>query len=77
MLGKSKAYKTEDLKMEANYHTHTWRCRHASGTERDYIENAIDHGIRILGFSDHTPYPFPTDIHPDSVCTQTSSMIML
>jgi histidinol-phosphatase (PHP family) len=59
MLGKSRAYKNDDLKMEANYHTHTWRCRHASGTERDYIENAIDHGIRILGFSDHTPYPFP------------------
>ena len=59
MLGKSRAYKTEKLIMEANYHTHTWRCRHASGTERDYIENAIDHGIKILGFSDHTPYPFP------------------
>ena len=59
MLGKSRAYRTEDLIMEANYHTHTWRCRHASGTERDYIENAIDHGIKILGFSDHTPYPFP------------------
>ena len=37
--------------MTANYHTHTWRCNHASGTEREYIEKAIESGIRILGFS--------------------------
>ncbi|MBQ7371409.1 MAG: PHP domain-containing protein, partial [Blautia sp.] len=50
--------------MIANYHTHTWRCKHASGTEREYVENAIAGGLKILGFSDHTPYPFPegTDI---------------
>ena len=45
--------------MIANYHTHTWRCNHARGTERQYIENAIEGGIRILGFSDHTPCFFP------------------
>lgn len=45
--------------MIANYHTHTWRCRHAAGSEREYIERAIENGIKILGFSDHTPYPFP------------------
>ncbi len=44
--------------MLANYHTHTFRCNHATGTEREYIEEAIGH-YRILGFSDHTPYPFP------------------
>lgn len=44
--------------MRANYHTHTYRCNHASGTEREYIESAIKNGIKILGFSDHTPYPF-------------------
>ena len=44
--------------MYANYHTHTWRCKHASGTEREYIENAIRGGLKILGFSDHTPIPF-------------------
>ena len=43
----------------ANYHTHTWRCNHAQGTEREYIETAIRAGMRILGFADHTPYPFP------------------
>lgn len=45
--------------MIANYHTHTWRCNHAVGTETDYIEAALENGIRILGFSDHTPYFFP------------------
>lgn len=45
--------------MIANYHTHTWRCKHAEGLEREYVEQAIRAGVRILGFSDHTPYPFP------------------
>jgi len=43
----------------ANYHTHTVRCGHASGTEREYIENALSAGMKTLGFSDHAPYPFP------------------
>lgn len=47
--------------MEANYHTHTWRCKHARGTEREYVEKAIEAGFRVLGFSDHSPYPFPND----------------
>lgn len=45
--------------MYANYHTHTFRCGHATGTEREYIENAIANGIKILGFSDHAPFHFP------------------
>lgn len=45
--------------MYANYHTHTFRCRHAKGTERAYIERAIERGLRVLGFSDHAPYCFP------------------
>lgn len=47
------------LVMLANYHTHTVRCRHASGTEREYIETAIKNGFKILGFSDHVPQPYP------------------
>lgn len=45
--------------MFANYHTHTFRCHHATGTEREYIERAIQNGVRILGFSDHAPHLFP------------------
>lgn len=45
--------------MHENYHTHTTRCHHAKGSEREYIENAIAAGFDKLGFSDHCPYPFP------------------
>lgn len=44
--------------MLANYHTHTPRCHHAVGDERAYIENAIQAGMKILGFSDHSPQIF-------------------
>ena len=45
--------------MIANYHTHTWRCNHAAGDEKHYVENALAAGLEILGFSDHSPYIFP------------------
>ena len=48
--------------MTANYHTHTYLCGHASGTDREYIEKAIELGFSELGFSEHAPMPFPTDI---------------
>lgn len=46
--------------MYANYHTHSYRCFHAT-EDRDeaYVRTAIQSGLKILGFSDHTPYPFP------------------
>lgn len=40
-----------------NYHTHTERCKHASGTEEDYVKRAVSEKLEILGFSDHAPYP--------------------
>jgi len=45
--------------MTANYHTHTWRCNHAQEGEENYVRHAIHRGLKTLGFSDHTPYPFP------------------
>lgn len=45
--------------MKANYHTHTPRCQHATGTEEEYIQVAIEHHMEILGFSDHTPQFYP------------------
>ena len=44
--------------IKANYHAHTWRCQHAYDTEREYIEAAIEMGIKEFGFSDHVPCPF-------------------
>ncbi len=46
-----------------NYHTHTVRCNHASGTDREYVEKAIEAGIKTLGFSDHAPYLFKDTDH--------------
>lgn len=45
--------------MQFNYHTHTKRCGHAQGEDREYVESAIKSGIKTLGFADHAPYPFP------------------
>ena len=47
--------------MICNYHTHTFRCHHAVGTEREYIERAIAGGIKKMGFSEHIPLDFPGD----------------
>lgn len=49
--------------MIANYHTHTPRCRHASGTEEEFVLAAMQGGLKILGFSDHTPQWFPGDYY--------------
>ena len=49
--------------MIANYHAHTTRCNHAAGTPREYVENAIRRGLKIFGFSDHTPQYFPGDYY--------------
>ena len=48
--------------MTANYHTHTWRCKHAVGTEQEYIENAIAHGLKILDFRITRLCPIRTDM---------------
>ena len=45
--------------MTYNYHAHTWRCSHASGTEEAYIQRAISCGITHMGSSDHIPPRFP------------------
>ena len=46
--------------MIANYHTHTPRCKHAEGSERSYVERGLEGGLKLLGFSDHSPYLFDT-----------------
>ena len=49
--------------MIANLHTHTPRCNHAWGTEEEYVQSALEAGLQILGFSDHTPYIFPGEYY--------------
>jgi histidinol-phosphatase (PHP family) len=40
-----------------NYHTHTFRCKHATGDVSDYAQAAVEAGLITLGMSDHTPLP--------------------
>ncbi|MDO5696192.1 MAG: PHP domain-containing protein [Eubacteriales bacterium] len=40
-----------------NFHTHTKRCGHARGEDREYIEAAIAGGFTYLGISDHMCFP--------------------
>ena len=47
--------------MLANYHTHTERCGHARGEDREYVEQAIQNGMKVLGFADHCPWVYPDD----------------
>ena len=49
--------------MKTNFHTHTKRCNHADGEDRQYVEEAIKAGIKVLGFSDHSPYFFSGDYY--------------
>lgn len=47
-----------------NYHTHTYRCHHASGQDEDYVKKAIEAGFSVLGFSDHTPWHYNSRFKP-------------
>ena len=44
--------------MKANYHTHTYRCHHALGSDEQYVKSAIAAGFEEIGFSDHTPWKY-------------------
>lgn len=50
--------KNRTFKMKTNYHTHTIRCQHATGSDEEYIRSAIKGGYTELGFADHTPWPY-------------------
>lgn len=43
--------------MKTNYHTHNYRCNHAVGTIKEYVEEAIKEGFDVIGLSDHLPHP--------------------
>lgn len=50
--------------MKANYHTHTVRCNHASGSDEEYVISAIKGGYDELGFSDHSCWKYNSDFIP-------------
>ena len=44
--------------MLKNYHSHTARCGHDWGSDEEFLNAAVDAGFGVLGFSEHTPWPF-------------------
>ena len=52
--------------MKTNYHTHTYRCKHATGTDEKYLTAAREGGFELLGFSDHCPFPYEDGFHSNS-----------
>lgn len=71
------------LHLTTNLHTHTERCNHAVGLDREYVEAAIAAGIRVLGFSDHVPMPYRNHFHShirmrvDEIEDYTASVLSL
>ena len=49
---------------KTNFHTHTARCLHATGTDEDYVKAALHSGYTLLGFSDHTPWHYESGYIP-------------
>ena len=48
---------------KVNYHMHTTRCKHAKGSDEDYVLEAIKNGYTSIGFSDHCVWKYDTECH--------------
>ncbi|MCQ2512802.1 MAG: histidinol-phosphatase [Lachnospiraceae bacterium] len=57
--------------IQTNLHNHTFRCHHATGTDEEYIIQAIQAGYKEIGFSDHCPFS------PYEGCKQSSYRVYL
>lgn len=64
----------QKAKRVANYHTHTARCGHASGTDEEYVLAAIEAGYETLGFSDHMPWPYKSGFTSPTVRMTTEEI---
>jgi histidinol-phosphatase (PHP family) len=59
--------------MKFDFHTHHERCGHALGTIQDYIEQAIKHGMDMVGISDHSPFFGSDEDHPEPQTSMAKS----
>lgn len=61
--------------MFANYHTHTWRCKHSDQVpDEAFVQAAISAGLKVLGFADHTPWPFVSGHHVPNVRMEVTQL---
>ena len=42
---------------KVNLHTHSFYCRHGSGSISDYVEAGVSSGLEVLGITEHAPVP--------------------
>lgn len=49
---------------QTNFHTHTWRCNHAIGSDEEFVLEAIENGFEVLGFSDHSCWKYNSNFRP-------------
>jgi histidinol-phosphatase (PHP family) len=59
--------------MKFDLHTHHYRCGHAEGEIRDYIESAIAGGLVAIGISDHSPYFGSSEEHAQPLIAMAKS----
>lgn len=52
-----------DSDFKHNFHTHTFRCKHAKGDVADYCSKALELGMETLGMSDHSAMPDDRWLH--------------
>ena len=55
--------KNKSLSPLVNYHSHTYRCKHAFGEVVEFVKAASEANLEIFGVSDHAA--FPDDRWPD------------
>lgn len=61
--------------IKANYHTHTYRCKHAEGDIEEYVKAAAAGGIQTLGFSEHMPLPNDRWVHAHLEASQLDEYV--
>lgn len=60
----------ENASAPADYHTHTFLCKHAQGAPADYVRSAVARGIREIAITDHDPTPHGYDITHRMPCAE-------
>ncbi len=57
LVKKDEPKKEIGIKQITNYHSHTYRCRHADDTvmDEDYVKEYIKAGFKEIAFTDHAP----------------------
>lgn len=44
-----------EFKIDSNFHTHTYLCKHATGKPIDYVKKALELGYKRIAITDHGP----------------------